>query len=380
MKKILLLCLSLITLIIITSCSSYENPNPNYCVEGSKEDVFLCKKNWTSYFDTQIQLTLYVTQTDTFNINEIFSDVDAILETYHQLFDKYHEYGLITNIYSINHRSSSFMTISKELYDALAFVLELEEEITIDGKILFNIALGPVLNIWHDARDNPLCDDTISFAYNVCPVPSASILSVNFPTNPENIVLSSEPYTITFLEENMELDVGGYGKGYVSELITDYLDSLSINYLLNAGNSNVKAGGINPNNDDGYYYIALTRPTIELDFGGNYFAYLKVSANMSVVSSGNHQRFFIGKDDGKVYHHIIDPRTNYPGGEAMSVTVLFENGAIADIYSTSIFLMTLSEGLAFVNAIDGLEAVWYLQDGTIQSSSGFDAFLHQLIE
>lgn len=89
---------------------------------------------------------------------------------------------------------------------------------------------------------------------------------------------------------------------------------------------------------------------------------------MSVVTSGNYQRYFLGADDSLVYHHIIDPRTNYPGGEAMSVTLFFEEGALADLYSTAIYLLSVEEGLAVVNQKEGMEAIWYLSDGSVIES------------
>ncbi len=170
----------------------------------------------------------------------------------------------------------------------------------------------------------------------------------------------------------MRLDLGGFGKGYVAELITDYLDGIQARYIFNAGASNVKAGGVNPNSTDGFYNVALTTPTIGLSTGSNFFAIVKIGADVSIVTSGTYQRYFIGLEDDRIYHHLIDPRTFYPGGDTMSVSVLFEDGGLADIYSTAVFLLGLEAGMAFVNQTAGLEAIWYLEDGTILHSDGLE--------
>lgn len=379
MKKLFLLIFTFMLLFIIGACTSSENPDPDYCSAGNVEGVYLCKKSYSSYFDTSIDITFYVTHDNSINITQLYEYIDNVLNQYHQLFDKYHEYSGVVNVYSINHREDDSVLLSPELFDAIAFALEHEQDITVESVPLFNIALGPVLSIWHNARESALCDSTVSYSYDVCPVPSDLIDNVTFPTDPNDIVLDESYHTMTFLKPGMEIDLGGFGKGYVSEIITDYLDQMNVSYILNAGNSNVKAGGINPNNSDGLYYIALTKPDIENAFYSTYFAYIKVPGDMAVVTSGNYQRFFIGLEDGLVYHHIIDPRTNYPGGEAMSVTLLYEDGAIADIYSTAIYLMTVEEGLLFVNNTSGLEAIWYLQDGSVVQSDGFGGFLYQLL-
>lgn len=359
--------------------SHFENPNPDFCVEGAIDYVFLCKKNYTSYFDTIVSLTFYVTEYDTYSIEAEFANAEAILEEYHHLLDKYHPYTDIVNVYSINHRSEDTVTLSQKLFDAISFGLSNENVVQIENVNLFNIALGPVLDIWHSARDNPLCDSTISLAYDVCPVPADLIDGITFPTDPDQIVMDSENLSISFLEPGMSIDLGGFGKGYASEILTDYLDSKAITYILNAGNSNVKAGGMNTNNADGFYYIALIRPEIEFQPIQSFYSYLKIPPGISVVTSGNYQRFYIGLEDGEVYHHIIDPRTNYPGGEAMSVSVVFEDGALADIYSTAIYLLSVEEGWAFVNETPYLEAIWYLSDGSVLTSEGFTPYLYQLL-
>jgi thiamine biosynthesis lipoprotein len=72
-----------------------------------------------------------------------------------------------------------------------------------------------------------------------------------------------------------------------------------------------------------------------------------------------------------------------PSGDlenATAVSVLFEDGGMADIYSTAVYLMGYTEGLAFVEATEGLEAIWYLPDGSVEYSSGFNTYIYQLSE
>jgi len=378
MRKTLLILILGIFILLLSGCTNYQNPEPDYCVSGSVEGVYLCKKIYTSYFDTAIALTLYVTEEDTYSIQELFSSVEAILSQYHQLIDKYNEYTGVVNVYTINHSPDGPISIPRELYDVIHYGLLHEDEVTQGSESMFNIALNPVLDIWHNARENTDCDSTVSFSYLVCPVPFDLIDDGTFETNPENIVLNLENSTIEFLEPGMGIDLGGFGKGYVSELITDMLDEQNIRYILNAGNSNVKAGGTNPNNADGLYYVALLRPNYENPVSADYYAVIKIPTGISIVTSGSNQRFFIGEEDGIVYHHIIDPRTYYPGGEALSVSIIYADGALADIYSTAIFLLSVEEGLDFVNQTENLEAIWYLEDGTTVTSDGFETYLFEL--
>lgn len=376
MKKILLSLIVLLSALSITAC--VDKPNQDYCIAGSVKDVYKCTKTWSTMFDTTVSLTLYLAPKERYDIEKVFMDVEVLLLKYHQYFDKYNAYTGVNNVFTINENNDKATTIDKDLYDAIAYVLTNERTIKVGNTAMFNIALNPVLKVWHDARENPLC--TTSFGTDTCPVPTQDSLSQPFNINPDDIILDQEALTIAFAKPNMSLDLGGFGKGYASEIVTDYLDELGYSYILNSGNSNVKAGGVNPNNNDGFYYIALLEPSFEA-YSSDYYVTLKISEGVSIVTSGNYQRYFIGKEDGKYYNHIIDPRTYLPSGDLdhpTAVSVLFEDGGMADIYSTAVYLLGYTDGLAYVESVEGLEAVWYLSDGSVAYSSGFEQYLYQV--
>jgi len=378
MKKILLIFILLMTSLSVIGCTT--KPNLDYCVEGQVKGVYKCTKTWSSMFDTTVSLTLYLDKTERYDVEVVFQDVEEMLLKYHQYFDKYDEYAGVNNVYTINENNNQETIIDQELFDALKYVLTNERSIKIGNTSLFNIALNPVLKIWHDARENSLCTNVLG--QDTCPVPDSALLEASYNINPDDIILNETSLTISFAKPNMSIDLGGFGKGYAAEIVTDYLDLAGYSYILNAGNSNVKAGGINPNNDDGFYYIVLLEPTFEA-YNTAYYVTLKIPESISIVTSGNYQRYFIGAEDGLYYNHIIDPRTNMPSGDmenATAVSVLYEDGGMADIYSTAVYLMGYTEGLAFVEATEGLEAIWYLPDGSVEYSSGFDTYIYQLTE
>jgi thiamine biosynthesis lipoprotein len=372
-KKILL-CLMVFLVVPLSACQPI-NPDPDFCVAGREDGVFVCSKTWSLYFGpTPISLKIYMTESDDFVVADLVANVGAILEEYHQLFDKYHAYDGLVNVHTINQSGTEPTLLNQKLYDAIAFGLAHGGDIQRGGVELFNIALGPVLSIWHDARESSAC------VGNVCPVPTTAIESGTFATDPAKILMDSQTRSITFQEAGMAIDLGGYGKGYVAEIICDYLDSLNVRYLLNAGNSNLKAGGFNPDREDGHFYIGLIEPSFDEVFFPEFYAYLRIPEGISVVTSGNYQNYFFGSDS-TVYHHIIDPETFYPGGEAMSVTILAEDGALLDIYSTAIYLLSVDDGLAFVNQTSDLEAIWYLEGGDTVYSDQFEAlYLYQIPE
>jgi thiamine biosynthesis lipoprotein ApbE len=82
----------------------------------------------------------------------------------------------------------------------------------------------------------------------------------------------------------------------------------------------------------------------------------------------NYERFYIV--DGKVIHHLIDPKTLMPGEYYHAVSVVAQDSGVADFMSTTLFLMPFEESLALAESIEGVEALWVMRDGTIRATEG----------
>lgn len=82
--------------------------------------------------------------------------------------------------------------------------------------------------------------------------------------------------------------------------------------------------------------------TLELDGG-------------AVATSGDYQHFVMV--DGERYHHILDPDTGMPSRGAISVTAIASTAMDADALATAIFVLGPTRGMAFVEGVDGAEAV-----------------------
>lgn len=168
------------------------------------------------------------------------------------------------------------------------------------------------------------------------------------------------------LSENAAVDVGGIAKGKILQLISDYLKSQGVDdFIINGGGDIVLSGLFNGRRK---WNIAIKDPFSENDVIG----YIQTT-NITIVTSGDYERFFVAAD-GNRYHHILNPKTGYPAQSGISsVTVISADSVCADALSTSLFVMGKDAGIEFVNKYENAEAIFVGEDNdcrVIAYSSG----------
>ena len=93
-------------------------------------------------------------------------------------------------------------------------------------------------------------------------------------------------------------------------------------------------------------------------------------SNKSLVTSGSYERYFI--QDGKKYHHILDPKTGYPVENGLTaVSIISDKSVDGDGLSTTCFVLGLDKGMELINSIDGVEAVFIDENEQYYFSDGF---------
>ena len=314
-------------------------------------------------FDTVTQVIAYCDSEEEFTRQ--MDALHADLLEYHELYDIYNDYDGIVNVKTINDNAGvAPVTVN----DKILGMLELAQKMydTTDGKL--NIAMGSVLNIWHNYREAALADEDDS--NNQLPTQEELDAAAQH-CDIANLIIDDEAKTVYLADPDMSLDVGSVGKGYAVEMVAQAAEARGLTSALISVGGNLRAIGTKPNGVD--WVGGVENPWDASDVytsSSSSVAAVKMS-DLSLVTSGDYQRYYVV--DGIRYHHLIDPATLWPAAYFDGVSVLAPDSGVADCLTTGLFCMPLEEGQALVESLDGVEALWCTTDGQVVTSSGWDA-------
>ena len=288
------------------------------------------------------------------------TESDYLLDTYVSVTvydgDKHATKAVLNEVREIHNRFSAFLPESEvaKINRAEAGVptpvsaecfrlIERAVELSCITEGAFDITVKPVMDLWdfsgipHVPTQEEL-DEVLTF--------------VDY----QAILLDEKTYTVTKTKEHMQMDLGAIAKGYASDRAVEILKSMGVtNAVLDFGGNVVTLGekplGL-------WERIRAGRKTVPFTVGiqkpgevrGTVAETITTKTSpCAVVTSGGYERNFT--ENGKNYHHIIDPKTGkQPEHNMISVTVVSEDATAADALSTAIFVLgkdgvKLAEGL-----------------------------------
>lgn len=311
-------------------------------------------------FDTKTDIVGYGTSKEKFTGQvELLKDK---LVYYNNLYDIYNDYEGTNNIKTINDNAGvAPVEVDPEIIHLLQFSKEMYEK--TDGQL--NIAMGSVLSIWHDYREAGTADPDNAELPSMEELEAAAL-----HTDINQVIIDEEARTVYLADPEMSLDVGSIGKGYAVQRVAEYAREIGMESVLLSVGGNICAVG--EKLDGTEWRLGIQNP----DLGSEEEYVQKVDVKDGcVVTSGNYQRYYMV--DGVRYCHIIDPDTLMPADYFASVSIITEDSGMADALSTSVYNMPFEEGLAYVNRMDGVEAMWIFEDGSIRYSEHFEDYVAQ---
>lgn len=296
----------------------------------------------TLLMDTVVTITLY-DWTDETNIDAAFQEISRL----EALLNVDQEGSDLDKLAKA--AGKEWVTIAPETEE----VLRLAKEYYTLSKGHFDVTAGPLINLWniHDGEGHYPTQEELA---QVLPLINSD----------ELLVEDGKAY---LSRQGMSADLGAIAKGYIADQVKSLLEKQGVkhavldlgrNILLIAGKTNdvgFTVGIQDPNQPEGTL-AGLIRAT-----------------GKSIVTSGIDERYFTY--EGKRYHHVLDPFTGFPADTGLaSVSILSDSSAQGDALSTTCLLLGAEDGMALVESLEGVEALFITTDGEQIASSGFDAY------
>ncbi len=166
----------------------------------------------------------------------------------------------------------------------------------------------------------------------------------------------------------LALDLGGMGKGWTVDRAADRLQGLGP-FLINAGGDIF--GYQSPPGQPGWQ-IDLIHPLQPEQFIARVYLHHQALATSTIARRRWQQQ-------GRIMHHLIDPRTGQPAQtDAISVSVITDRTALAEIYAKVALILGVAQGLAYLQNLPGVEGLIYSAESQIVVTPGFEKHLDRL--
>lgn len=300
------------------------------------------------YLDTTCNITVYSTDKDG-GLDEGIANkaIDSAYELCAQLDKTISKTTKVSDIARLNDAAGEWVEVSDYTVELLQAGLDYSAK---SGGI-FDITIGRLTNLWDFHAEEPVVPDEADLQDAVNHV-DYSCVQID-----GNKVRLTDPEAC--------IDLGGIAKGYIGDKMVENLENNGVtSAIVNLGGNIICIGG-KPDGDA--FNIGVEAPFSDrTDIVGSIGV-----KDKTLVTSGVYERMF--EKNGTIYHHILDVKTGYPKKSDLdSVTIVADKGHSmnCDAMSTICLLKGYKEAREFIESIDGVEAVFVMQDGSIEYTEG----------
>ena len=175
---------------------------------------------------------------------------------------------------------------------------------------------------------------------------------------------TNESVSSIYIGDKCTLDLGAVGKGIACDVVQDYLKKQK-----EVGGAVIAVGGsillYGSKADGSDWNVAVQNPRGQ---DGEAMGVLSLSGTTNVSTSGDYEKYFM--QDGKRYHHILDPSTGYPADSGLiSVTIVSDSGLLSDGLSTACFVLGKEKGQKLLETC-GAEGIFIDQNKKVTVTKG----------
>ncbi len=284
---------------------------------------------------------------DSIDAESILDDAVEMLKMYEHRFSANDD---SSELMEVNHSAGiKAVVVHPDLFD----LIKIGKLHSCASNSFLNIAIGPIVQTWR-------------IGFNDVKVPTKQeiddLLEI---TDPNQILLDEERQSVFLAKRGMAINLGALAKGYIADLMIEYMKKRGVDSgLINLG-GNVLAFGDAKHNPDLMWRIGIQNP---VESRGNHLFTIGIK-NQSVVTSGIYERKHT--ENGKTYHHILNPETGYPVETNVAGLSIISTASVdGEIWTTRLFGKSVEEILDEVNSLPDIEAVIVTTEGKVYYTNG----------
>ena len=284
---------------------------------------------------------------DSIDAESILDDAVEMLKMYEHRFSANDD---SSELMKVNHSAGiKAVVVHPDLFD----LIKIGKLHSCAPNSFLNIAIGPIVQTWR-------------IGFNDVKVPTKQeiddLLEI---TDPNQILLDEERQSVFLAKRGMAINLGALAKGYIADLMIEYMRKRGVDSgLINLG-GNVLAFGDAKHNPDLMWRIGIQNP---VESRGNHLFTIGIK-NQSVVTSGIYERKHT--ENGKTYHHILNPETGYPVETNVAGLSIISTASVdGEIWTSRLFGKSVEEILDKVNSLPDIEAVIVTTEGKVYYTNG----------
>lgn len=267
-----------------------------------------------------------------------------------------------SEVFRLNLAAGEAAEVGEDLY----FLLGRASRLSAETEGAFDVTIAPVASAWGFTEDQFRVPSQEELDALLELVDYSKVFCPPVPITSGHLTAALGP--------GQSIDLGAVAKGYAADRLIKVLQEYDIPRANISLGGNVLAWGSRP--DGTPWRVGIQNPTRPDDQAA--FAGILKLTDAFAVTSGGYQRYF--EQDGKRYHHILDPATGYPADNGLaSVTVVASagpldqwNGTMCDAYSTALFVMGEERALDFWrgHSENNFDLVLITEDGRVIITEG----------
>lgn len=382
-----------------TGCAAAGNPEGSEGSKAKAKEAASCEPvtKESFYFDTICQITIYGIGQDAEAANNISSvssqasesesaeagssvtaeqtedtesaafqeEAGAVIDDAFSLCNEYEKLLSKTkegsDIWNVNHAGGEAVSCDSRTMDVVEKGISYGD--LSGGR--FDITVGKAEDLWDFHSENPKVPEESAL--------EEAVSHVNY----RNILVDKKAGTLQLADPEAEIDLGGIAKGYIADAVCQRMMEENVTSAIVSLGGNIECIGGKPE-VTGFTTEETSFSSFTIGIETPYSDRTEITGSSplqegTMVTSGVYERYFT--QDGREYHHILDTKTGYPvESDVLGVTIKGKEGTSADCdaLSTICLILGSKKGMQLIEGMDGYEAVFLLQDGSVQKTSGMD--------